>query len=125
LLQDAKEIANFKYPPKDYVKEIRRNFPIRMIEDFTPDFISRIDNVEWLNELDGNILTLNEVINQFGEYLPEDISKRGMKIPERFLKFIDDFNVYLIQELYYPRKTKQYFENSYFEYDKIRIIKRG
>jgi len=28
-------------------------------------------------------------------------------------------------EVYYPRKTKQHFENSYFEYDKIRIIKRG
>jgi len=27
--------------------------------------------------------------------------------------------------VYYPRKTKQHFENSYFEYDKIRIIKRG
>ena len=28
-------------------------------------------------------------------------------------------------DIYYPRKTKQHFENSYFEYDKIRIIKRG
>jgi len=31
----------------------------------------------------------------------------------------------LLQTVYYPRKTKQHFENSYLEYDKIRIIKRG
>jgi predicted ATP-binding protein involved in virulence len=99
LYQNNKKLESFKYPPKNYIKELRRHFPTRAIEDFIPDFIHRIGSNEWLNELDNEILSLDEVLNQFGEYLPDNILKRiDTKIPEEFLNFIDNFNVYLIQE---------------------------
>lgn len=100
LFQNNDEIEKFQYPPKNYIKELRRHFPTRVIEDFTPDFINRIGGSnEWLNELSNEVLSLDEVLNQFGEYLPENIAKRiDVKIPEKFLEFINNFNVYLIQE---------------------------
>jgi len=99
LLQNNKEIESFKYPPKNYIKDLRRHFPTHIIEDFIPGFIRRIGSNEWLNELNNEILSLDEVLNQFGEYLPEKIAKRiDVKIPEKFLDFINNFNVYLIQE---------------------------
>jgi len=99
LLQNNQKIESFKYPPKNYIKDLRRHFPTRVIEDFIPDFIHRIGSNEWLNELNNEVLSLDEVLNQFGEYLPENIAKRiDVKIPEKFLNFINNFNVYLIQE---------------------------
>jgi predicted ATP-binding protein involved in virulence len=98
LFQDGNKIESFKYPPKDYIKSLRR-LPERILEDFLPPFIKRIRKDQWLNELDGRILFLDEVLNQFGEYLPSNIAKRvDVKIPDKFLEFIDDFHVYLIQE---------------------------
>jgi predicted ATP-binding protein involved in virulence len=99
LLQNNKEIESFKYPPKNYIKDLRRYFPTHTIEDFIPNFIHRIGSNEWLNELNNEVLSLDEVLNQFGEYLPENIAKRiDVEIPEKFLNFINNFNVYLIQE---------------------------
>ena len=99
LLKNSKEVENFKYPPKDYIKNIRRHLPSHILEDFIPNYIRRVGNNEWLNELNGDILSLNDLFTQFSEYLPEHISKRiDIKIPEEFLKFINNFNVYLIQE---------------------------
>ena len=99
LLQNNKKIESFKYPPKNYIKDLRRHFPTHVIEDFIPNFIHRIGSDEWLNELNNEILSLDEILNQFGEYIPKNISKRiDIKIPEKFLDFINNFNVYLIQE---------------------------
>jgi len=99
LFQNDKKIASFKYPPKNFIRESRRHFPTRVIEDFIPDFIHRIGSNEWLNEINNEVLSLDEVLIQYNEYLPENISKRvNIEIPEKFLEFINDFNVYLIQE---------------------------
>jgi len=99
LFQNNKKLESFKYPPKNFIRDLRRDFPTRIIEDFIPDFIHRIDSNEWLNKLNNEVLSLDEILVQFGEYLPDNIAKRvDTKIPEQFLDFIDNFNVYLIQE---------------------------
>lgn len=99
LLQNNKKIESFKYPPKNYSRELRRHIPTHMIEDFTPDFLTRVGSNEWLNKFNNEILSLDEVLIQFGEYLPDNIAKRiNIEIPEGFLEFINNFNVYLIQE---------------------------
>lgn len=99
LLQNNKKIESFKYPPKNYIRDIRRNIPSHIIERYLPDFLQSVGNNEWLNEYNNEILSLDEVLYQFGEYLPENIAKRvDVKIPEQFLDFINNFNVYLIQE---------------------------
>ncbi|SFV57383.1 putative excinuclease ATPase subunit [hydrothermal vent metagenome] len=78
LFQNNKKIESFNYPPKDYIKSIRR-LPNHIIEDFIPDFIERVGRNEWLNELNNEILSLDEVLIQFGEYLPVNISRRKYK----------------------------------------------
>lgn len=99
LLQNNKKIESFIYPPKNSIEDLKRYFPTHVIEDFIPDFIHRIGSNGWLNELNNEVLSLDEVLNQFGEYLPEKIAKRiDVQIPENFLDFINNFNVYLIQE---------------------------
>jgi len=98
LLQNNKKIESFKYPPKNYIEDLRTHFPIYAIENYIPN-IYRIGSNKWLNELTNEILSLDEVLNQFSEYLPEKIAKKiDVKIPEKFLDFINNFNVYLIQE---------------------------
>lgn len=97
LLHNNKEIASFKYPPKNYSRELR--ISTRIIEDFMPDFIKRVGSNEWLNEFNNETLSLDELLMHFGEYLPDNITKRiSVEIPKKFLAFIDNFNVYLIQE---------------------------
>jgi len=99
LFQGSKKKASFKYPPKNHIKELRKHLPTRIIDEFIPDFLHRIGANEWLNEITGERLSLNEVLTQYSEYLPENISKRvNVEIPEKFLEFINNFNVYLIQE---------------------------
>jgi len=96
LFQNNKKIESFKYPPKNYISDLRRYLPSRVIKDFIPDLI--IDD-KLVNELNNEILSLDEVLTQYGEYLPKNLLKRiDTKIPENFLEFINNFNVYLIQE---------------------------
>jgi len=99
LCQNNETLESFKYPHKNYIRELKRHLPVRAIENFIPDFINRIGTNEWVNELDNEILSLDEILNQFGKYLPESIVGRvDVKIPDKFLEFINNFHVYLIQE---------------------------
>ena len=96
LLQNDKLIESFIYPPKDFSRELKR-VPTHILEDLIPDFIKRVGRNEGLNELNGDIL--EEIINQYSNLLPDNILKRvNFEIPKNFLEFINNFNVYLIQE---------------------------
>ena len=99
LLKDSELVEKFTYPPKNFLKNLGKHYPVEIFEDFMPDFIKRVGIDVWLNELTNEIYSSEDVLNQYSEYLSDEIIKRvGFKIPEKFLVFLNSFNVYLIQE---------------------------
>ncbi len=99
LNEDKKVIRSFDYPSKKLISQIKRGMPSSRLEEYVPPFIQRIGRDEWLNELTNEVLTFEEVIYQFSEYLPEHIIKQyDVEIPKEFLLILDSLQVYFIQE---------------------------
>jgi len=100
FLKDAKkEIASFEYPSKKMAMELKKSLVYRRFEDFMPSFIERISVNEWLNTTTKEILSFEEMIYQYNEYIPEQLSKKIIiDIPKKFLKTINSLEVYFIQE---------------------------
>ncbi len=99
LLNKSNTIDKFEYPTKNFINKLKRRFPSHIVEDFIPDFIKRVSINEWIDERNGKILSLEEVLIKYSEYFPDNILKRvDFQIPEKFLTFLNKFNVYLIQE---------------------------
>jgi len=99
LKENSSENSSFEYPSKKLISQIKSGMPNSMLEEFTPHFIERIGRDEWLNELTNEVLTFEEIVYQFSEYLPEHIIRRyDIEIPKEFLILLDSFQVYFIQE---------------------------
>lgn len=99
LKENDNEISSFEYPSKKLMSRIKRGIPTHVIDDFTPSHIVRIDKEQWLNELTNEILSFENIIQQFRDYLPENIiEKYDIEIPKNFLTILDSIEVYFIQE---------------------------
>ena len=99
LNENNKLISAFEYPSKKLISQIKRGMPSSRLEEFVPHFIKRIGRDEWLNESTNEVLTFEEVVYQFSEYLPEHIIRQyDVEIPKEFLLILDSLQVYFIQE---------------------------
>jgi predicted ATP-binding protein involved in virulence len=99
LKKDGKQEESFDYPSKKVVSRMRQSIPLSMIEDFTPSYIRRISPENWMNDLTKEILTLEDVLLQFNEYIPDNFQGRfKLEIPDAFSKIFESFDVYFIQE---------------------------
>lgn len=63
---------------------------INRLNNSLPNYIFQIEDDEWLNELEGEILSTQEVVERFGGKLSD--------IPSKISSIIDSLEVYLIQE---------------------------
>jgi len=100
ILKDAKkEIASFEYPSKKMAMELNKGLLYRRFEDFMPSFIERISANEWLNTTTEEILSFEEMIYQYSDYIPEKLVKKlKIDMPKDFLETINSLEVYFIQE---------------------------
>lgn len=99
LKENNKKPISFIYPSKEVEKEIRHNIPSHIIEDFTPPFIRRVGADRWLNELSGERLVTEEILEQYNDMFPEHILERiNGKIPKELSRFLKVMTVYFIQE---------------------------
>lgn len=99
ILKETDKTINFEYPSKKLLNQVRRGIPSRQIENFMPNSIDRIGNNEFLNISTNEILSVEEAIYQYSNYIPEDIMKRfDIDIPKDFIFIINELEVYLIQE---------------------------
>jgi len=93
LKQSYEIIEHFMYSLE------KRKISSNVLDEILPEYISRISSNEWIDKLRGDILSSNEVVTKYREYLPERILKTfNVDIPNRFLNLLQEFNVYLIQE---------------------------
>jgi len=99
LKENNKDIDSFEYPSKELVSQLRRGMPSRQIEEYMPNFIERTSPNEWRNKLTDEVLSFEEAIYQYNDYIPEHIMKRfDIDIPEKFISIINELEVYFIQE---------------------------
>ncbi|MGD9718117.1 MAG: AAA family ATPase [Sulfurimonadaceae bacterium] len=99
LKENSKTIESFEYPSKKIMKNLERSIPSHLLEDFTPPFIRRIRPNEWLNELTHEILSIEDVLYQFSEYIPEHMTDRlSIEIPVKISEIFKTIEVYFIQE---------------------------
>lgn len=99
LKENDEEISSFEYPSKKSMLRIKRRPPPGLIDDFTPPYIIRIDKEQWANELTNEILSFENIIQQFRDYLPKEIiEKYDIEIPKDFSNILNTLEVYFIQE---------------------------
>jgi len=99
LKENNKQIDSFEYPSKKIMNNLKRTMPAHAIEEFTPPFIRRIGASEWLNELTNEVLSIEDVLYQFNEYIPEHITEKfNVDISPKFSEIFEAIEVYFIQE---------------------------
>lgn len=107
FFENNNEIETFEYSNKietDIGRNIQRYLPVRRIE---PD--------KWLDNRTGQILTIEDLINEYEEHLPEEVSKNLLKIKsKRSNEILDSIQVHLIREQRLFKKV-QNTERSYRE----------
>lgn len=98
LSENSNKIDSFQYPSKKMLANIGRSFPSHIIEDLIPH-VRRVRADEWKNELTGELLTREDVLYQYNEYLPEHIIEQFIdNIPKKISSFLEEMEVHLIQE---------------------------
>ena len=99
MKENNKIITSFEYPSKKLISQVRRGMSSRQIEDFMPNFLHRLDSNRLLNTQTDEVLSFEEVIYQYSDYIPEAIMKRfDIDTPQAFIDLLDNLEVYLIQE---------------------------
>ncbi len=99
LKENNKDMDSFEYPSKELVSQLRRGMPSRQIEEYMPNSLERTSPNEWRNKLTDEVLSFEEAIYQYNDYIPEHIMKRfDIDIPEAFIFIINELEVYFIQE---------------------------
>lgn len=99
LKESGKVIESFDYPSKKIMENLERAIPIHMLEDFTPPFIRRIAPNKWINESTKEVLSIEDVLYQFNEYIPEHMTERfNVDIPQKTSEIFKAIEVYFIQE---------------------------
>lgn len=99
LKENNQEMNSFEYPSKKLVSQLRRSMPSRQIEEYMPNFLERTSPNEWINRLTDEVLSFEEAIYQYNDYIPEHIMKQfDIDIPKEFSSILDELEVYFIQE---------------------------
>ncbi|RLA76737.1 MAG: excinuclease [Epsilonproteobacteria bacterium] len=92
-------IGSFEYPSKKLISQLKRGMPSRQIEEYMPNFLERTSPNEWINRLTDEVLSFEEAIYQYSDYLPDQIMKQfDIDMPDEFISIINQLEVYFIQE---------------------------
>jgi len=99
FVQNDKIIETFDYSSKleiDIERTIQRYLPVAKIE---------ID--KWIDHRSGRILTIDDLINEYADQLPDEVSKNLLKIKSKKINAIlDSIKVHLIREQRLFRKVQ-------------------
>lgn len=90
-LEISKTTKGIKFNLKDHKSWV---YTKTDVDSYLPPYIEKLNQDTWIDERDGEILSTEEVVRNFGHYRGELIDK----IPEHFDDIINSLEVYLIQE---------------------------
>jgi len=115
FLQNNEKIDTFDYSHKlesDLERAIQKYLPIR-----------RIDNTRWIDHRTERILTLDDLINEVADQLPEEVSKNLLRIKSKKInEILDSVKVHLIREQRLFRKIQNLERNYREEKDQTIMI---
>ncbi len=110
LYENNEKADTFSYSGKS------DNDIINMIDRYLP--ITRISENQWIERKTERILTLEEVISDYSEQLPENVGKKLFNLKIKYPKFdklLTSFNVYLIKEQRLFKKVIQQKSSMYLD----------
>lgn len=82
----------------NYTLSLENNL-IRDIERYLPHTLERLDENLWFDNITDNVLSLNEVIEEYVNELPSEIRQKVLNVSsEKSNNILDSINVHLIQE---------------------------
>ncbi len=91
FIQNNKMIGKFDYSNK-LENEIARN-----LQMYLP--LARLDDSRWIDHRTDRVLTIEDIINEYADQLPERISKNLLKIKSKQInEILDSIKVHLIRE---------------------------
>ena len=80
----------------NYSTELTENL-LRTIDRYLP--VHRIDEDEWIDHRNSKVISFDELIYEYADHLPGEISKDVLRINnERAIEILDSINVHLIRE---------------------------
>ncbi|MEZ2775139.1 AAA family ATPase [Acinetobacter pseudolwoffii] len=94
-LSNSDEVFNYSISAKDVNFNGRRSTLTQTIENAIP-FLHRISGREWQNFQTDEVYNLEEVLENFSEFLPDEIL--NTVYPKWFLEFIANLQVHFIQD---------------------------
>ncbi len=77
-------------------KDLRRRIPMSLIENLIGP-LERVGPAEWLDRSTGDVLSLEEILFRYGDFLPEDLRFFTTGVPEKIQRVLNETNVYLIE----------------------------
>lgn len=91
FLQNGKELETFDYSTK-LESDIERN-----IQKYLP--VGRMSENQWIDHRSDRILSLDDLLNEYADQLPEAVSKNLLRIKsDKVNKILDSLQVHLIRE---------------------------
>ncbi|WP_183580952.1 AAA family ATPase [Mucilaginibacter sp. X5P1] len=91
FFQDGEIVEEFHFSNKteiDIERSIQRYLPVR-----------RVDQDKWIDNRSGRLLSMEELINEYADQLPEEVSKNVWRIKsDKANKILDSIQVHLIKE---------------------------
>lgn len=102
--QKDKKIDNF-----DYTNNLGRDLE-RNIERYLP--VGRVSKDKWRDHRNGRLLTTDDLLNEYADQLPEEISKNILRIKSpQINEILDSIQVHLIREQRLFKKVSTYDRN--------------
>lgn len=77
-------------------REVLGRYPPSILERMI-DNIERIGPSEWYDEITGKTMSLDEVVFLYGHFLPSDIQKSVIPVPEEIKRLLEIFNIVLVE----------------------------
>ena len=115
FLNNGKEIGAFDYSDKletDLIKNISRYLPI-----------GRLGENTWIDHRTEKVITIDTIINEYADQLPEEVSKNILKInSEKVNEILNSIKVHLIREQRLFRKVQNTEKNYREEKDQTIMI---
>lgn len=109
FLHNGKEIETFDYSTK-LETDVERN-----IQKYLP--VARMSVNQWVDHRSGRVLSLDDLLNEYADQLPEEVSKNLLRIKsDKVNMILDSLQVHLIREQRLFKKMDKMMNNAEMHY---------
>ena len=95
-LKKGKKVQEKEIEPSQRLQYLRRHMPLSVIEDVIGP-LERVGHQTWFDQARGRTLSLEEVFDTYGEYLPIDLTEAELSLPSWLKERLNSLPTHFIQ----------------------------